>query len=404
MRILLVDDNLINLFTLEKLLRNSGYNDCIPLNSTKDLLVYMQTPANARNVDLILLDIMMPEIDGLEACRQIKQMEHAKNVQIIFVTALEDKKKLVEALDTGGSDYISKPLNKTELLARIRVALRLKKELDWHTEHDKKIQIELKLASKVQQNLLSAPFENDDLKIDVSYCPSSNLSGDLYYWYQLDENRYAIILLDMMGHGISSSLICMYISSVLRETINNIVEPVAVMTELNRYMSILHNELGNGIPYYFTGIYLVIDTQEKTIEYINAGHPAGYITLDEKDIQPLSSNTMAVGFFDTLCAVKEKIYYEDTFQIVLFTDGVLEALDEDESIAEQKIRERCSNHWVCPNAVIDELLPPAKQLHQPDDMCVILIQGQKNQVETDENYIAPKDLARKEAREVHSPQ
>lgn len=375
MSILLVDDNLINLFTLEKLLKSSGYEDCIPLNSSKDLLTYMRTPAHAKNVDLILLDIMMPEMDGLEACRQIKAMNHAKNVQIIFVTALEDKKKLVEALDIGGSDYISKPLNKTELLARIRVALRLKKELDWHTEHDKKIQIELNLASKVQQNLLSTPFENEQLKIDVSYCPSSNLSGDLYYWYRLDENRYAIILLDMMGHGISSSLICMYISSVLRETINNIVEPVAVMTELNRYMSILHSETDNGIPYYFTGIYLVIDTKDKTIEYINAGHPAGYLTLDEKTVQPLSSNTMAVGFFDKLCAIKDKVHYENNFQIVLFTDGVLEAIHADEYIAEEKIKAHCSHHWICPNTVIDELLPPDQQLNQTDDMCVILIQG-----------------------------
>ncbi len=143
MTILLVDDNQVNLFVIEKILKNAGYDNCVSLASAYELFDYLQLDVKnptGNSVDLILLDIMMPEIDGIEACKRIKQSERFKDIQIIFVTALEDKNKLAEALDIGGVDYITKPINKIELLARIRVALRLKAELDWHTQQEKKIQ------------------------------------------------------------------------------------------------------------------------------------------------------------------------------------------------------------------------------------------------------------------------
>src|SRR5690606_21802441 len=107
------------------------------------------------HVDLILMDLMMPEIDGLEACRRIQGEERYKDVPIIFVTAVGDSNKLAEALDAGASDYVMKPINKLELLARIRSALRLKYEKDWHKERDKRIKYELELAKQVQRSVLS---------------------------------------------------------------------------------------------------------------------------------------------------------------------------------------------------------------------------------------------------------
>lgn len=167
MTILLVDDNQVNLFVIEKILKGAGYDNCVSLTSAHALFDYLNLDdenSKTNSVDLILLDIMMPEIDGIEACRRIQQVERLKHIPIIFVTALEDSSKLVEALDAGGTDYVTKPINKVELLARMRVALRLKEEIDWHTEHEKKIQTELDLATHVQQNLLSPLYERKIFK------------------------------------------------------------------------------------------------------------------------------------------------------------------------------------------------------------------------------------------------
>ena len=380
MTILLVDDNSVNLFVMEKILKNAGFKDLVSLSSAYELFDYLDidgSSCKADSVDLILLDIMMPEIDGIEACKRIKQVEHLKDIQIIFVTALEDKNKLAEALDIGGVDYITKPLNKVELLARIRVALRLKAELDWHTQHEKKIQYELDLATHVQRSLLSPPLNDSQMHIEVSYLPSFNLAGDMYYWHKISDHRYAVILLDMMGHGISASLVCMFISSVLRESIKQLVEPDLVIKELNRYMSLLKNEK-EGIPFYFTAIYLVIDTDNKTVEYVNAGHPYGYMLVDDKEVVPLDQGGCAVGFFDDMEINKSTVSFDKEVQIILYTDGVLEAMGPDEIEADKKIHAISSKKWKHTNCVMDHLLTKEQQENQPDDMCVLMIQAKSS--------------------------
>ncbi|WP_341301012.1 fused response regulator/phosphatase [Lysinibacillus sp. FSL H8-0500] len=376
MTILLVDDNPVNLFVIEKILKSAGYTNCVSLASAYELFDYLHLDAQ-NTVDLILLDIMMPEIDGIEACKRIQQNERLKDIPIIFVTALEDKSKLAEALDIGGVDYITKPINKTELLARIRVALRLKTELDWHKQHEKKITYELDLATHVQRSLLSPPLDEKGIRIEVSYLPCSNLAGDMYYWHKIDDHRYAIILLDMMGHGISAALVCMFISSVLREAVKQLNDPELVIKDLNRYMTLLQDGKDNNL-YYFTAIYLVIDTKEKTVEYINAGHPAGYALIDEKTCIPLNQGSCAVGFFDEINVTKQFIQYEQDIQIVLFTDGVLEAMGPCEIEAEQHLQALTSSKWNYSQNLIDNLLPTDKQRNQPDDMCVLMIQANAN--------------------------
>lgn len=378
MTILLVDDNSVNLFVIEKILKNAGYDNSVSLSSAYELFDYLQLDAKnpaGTSVELILLDIMMPEIDGIEACKRIKQNEKFKDIQIIFVTALEDKNKLAEALDIGGVDYITKPINKTELLARIRVALRLKAELDWHMKQEMKIKYELDLATRVQRSLLSAPLTEDHIQIEVSYLPSSNLAGDMYYWYKINDHRYAVILLDMMGHGIPAALVCMFISSVLREAVKQLVEPELVIKELNRYMALLQNAKEENI-HYFTAIYIVIDTEQKTIEYVNAGHPAGYALVDETTLVPLNQGSCAVGFFEEIKVQKQTIQYQKDVQIVLYTDGVLEAMGPCEIESEKLLQKLTSNKWNYTQCLIDNLLPKEQQKNQPDDMCVLMIQAQ----------------------------
>ena len=376
MAILIVDDNKVNLFVIEKILKSEQYEKIVPLQSAQELFDYLD-PSNVpycNEVSVILLDIMMPEMDGIEACRILKQNPQFKDVQVIFVTAIEDKEKLSEALDVGGIDCITKPINKIELLARIRVAKRLKAELDWHKNQEKKIQLELNLASRVQQSLLSPPVSEPNMCISASYLPSSNLAGDMYYWDKLDDSRYAVMLLDMMGHGVSASLVCMYISSVLREAIKNLKEPELVIAEMNRYMTLLQNEKEN-LLYYFTGVYFIIDTKEKTLEYVNAGHPTGYALIDGEKIVPLEQTSYAVGFVEDIQINKKTISYNTSIQVVLFTDGVLEAMGDCEIEADQKLSEIASTTWDNCNPPINYLVDTELQQNQPDDMCVLLLQA-----------------------------
>ncbi|GED69712.1 transcriptional regulator [Brevibacillus reuszeri] len=328
MNIVIVDDNETNLVIIEKILRKAGYQDLVLLSSAKELYQFLGMDSHTAGevpVDLILLDLMMPEIDGVEACRTILNQERLRDLPIIFVTAMGDSYKMAEALDAGALDYVMKPINKVELLARIRSTLRLKREKDLRKERDKRIQNELALAKQVQRSMLSSPIHDQAIDISAVYEPSSELAGDLYAWYQIAPNRYAVLLLDMMGHGISSSLVCMYMYAALKDTMMGVSEPKAVMKELNRRMNQLQmtDRLMN---YYFTAIYLVLDTEQRTIQYVNAGHPAGVAVVDGKAVS-LDKGCCALGFFEKIEIDQVEISYDKESRIILFTDGLVESLE-----------------------------------------------------------------------------
>ncbi|QQZ10176.1 SpoIIE family protein phosphatase [Heyndrickxia vini] len=378
MTILLVDDNPVNLFVIEKILKSAGYSNCISLKSAIELFDYLQLDSlnpKYESVDLILLDIMMPEIDGIEACQRIQQVDVLKDIPIIFITAIDDTNKLAEALDVGGTDYITKPINKTELLARIRVALRLKYEKDWHKQQDEKLRNELDLATQVQRSLLNPPMKENKIQIQVSHLPSFKLAGDMYYWYKIDDHRYAVILFDMMGHGLSASLVCMFISSVLRESVARLVDPEHVIRDLNRYMTHLYNPK-NVMNYYFTAIYLVIDTENKTVEYVNAGHPPGYAYIDEKDFHSLERGCCPVGLFEEFDVKKSTIQYEKSIQILLYTDGVIDANIPHEEKIINKMKALTEQKWEMNESPIHMVLPEEKHTNQPDDMCILMIKAE----------------------------
>ncbi len=119
--ILIVDDNPVNIQVLGKILEDAGYRTAAALNGY-DAFEFIKE----EKPDLILLDVMMPKIDGFQVCRQLKGDESTKEVPVIFLTAKNDNESIVNGFNVGGVDYISKPYNSAELLARIKTHLELK--------------------------------------------------------------------------------------------------------------------------------------------------------------------------------------------------------------------------------------------------------------------------------------
>ncbi|MDP4098071.1 fused response regulator/phosphatase [Paenibacillus sp. P96] len=380
MRILIVDDNPTNVIIIREILKKENYRDVVSAASAAEMFEHLglgdrsvEIRPRPSDIDLILLDMMMPEMDGIEACSIVQEYEHLRDIPIIMVTAVGDSKKLAEALDEGAMDYVTKPINKVELMARIRLALRLKQEKDWHKERDQRIQDELKLAAMVQQAVLSPSIQDPMLHIHALYQPSFELAGDLYSWYPLGDGRYAVILLDMMGHGISSSLFCMFIASVLKDTVTTYVDPEKVIQELNRRFNQL--DLGKQlVQYYFTAIYMVIDTRMKRIDYVNAGHPPGLLIGKDGGVTKLDSVCYPVGLFDRMEVQAETLYYDGNEQIALYTDGLLEAVegDHDRQLEYLIGHLRESQEWeedVMRKAFFEVEVP----LERDDDKCLVWI-------------------------------
>ncbi|WP_270165231.1 PP2C family protein-serine/threonine phosphatase [Paenibacillus sp. SYP-B4298] len=384
MRILVVDDNPMNVTVVKEMLKRAGYRDIHSAASGMEMFTLVGLDEDGMeqrdqklgvpDYDLILLDMMMPRIDGIAVCRALQQSPRLRDIPIIMVTAIGDSKKLAEALDAGASDYVTKPINKVELLARIRVALRLKEEKDWHKEQERRLREELQLAREVQSAVLPSPVAEERLEIGALYLPSEELAGDLYAWHRIDANRYGIAVVDAMGHGISSSLVCMFIASVLKDAMIKLVDPVLVVQELNRRALQLQfaDQL---IQYYYTAIYMVVDVEQGQIEYVNAGHPPGLLLREDGTTELMAGGSSAIGMFDNIPVEKQHISVGRKDRIVLVTDGLIDIIPTPDDEKLERLYEKLAAPL--PEQALaawkEELFSTAVQPERADDRCLVWV-------------------------------
>ncbi len=141
MNILIVDDSEDQLYVLKAILSEKGYKKIHLADSADQAfgILGLKGKKNKQDIDLILMDVKMPGINGIEACGKIKKEESLKDIPIIIVTAHKEETHLQSAFDAGAVDYITKPINVTELLARVHSALRLKMETDSRKEREREL-------------------------------------------------------------------------------------------------------------------------------------------------------------------------------------------------------------------------------------------------------------------------
>lgn len=143
----------------------------------------------------------------------------------------------------------------------------------------------------------------------------------MYCWFEVNEHQTAIILYDVMGHGVASSLVTMSIRSLLRGMMTRLADPNLVLQELNRHINELYKDEYMD-SYLVTAIYLLIDTKTETLHYVNAGHPTGYLFFDEQTTVPLTANAPILGFLPNLKFKKQQIDLREHQRIILYTDGL----------------------------------------------------------------------------------
>jgi len=142
MSILVVDDFEDARLLLERILNGGGLENVLLADSAAEAFEQLglgQGPGQAGEIDLILMDLVMPEVDGIEALKRIKENRALRDIPVIMVTAQDEVESLKTALDGGALDYIAKPVNKIELLARVRSGLKLKREIDRRKANEKKL-------------------------------------------------------------------------------------------------------------------------------------------------------------------------------------------------------------------------------------------------------------------------
>ena len=183
MAILIVDDSPDQHLLLRSILTKAGHDEIIVADSARAAFTALRLDSAhvSINVDLILMDVLMPDIDGVTACRRIKQQVHLRDIPIIMVTAQNDLNNLRDAFSAGAMDYINKPVNGVELLARVSSALTLKNEMDCR----KKRETELRRSNEELQRALR---EVKVLRGLIPICAScKKIRNDGGFWQQFEE-------------------------------------------------------------------------------------------------------------------------------------------------------------------------------------------------------------------------
>lgn len=226
---------------------------------------------------------------------------------------------------------------------------------------------ELSLSRTIQQLILSKDIDDGSITICGSYFPSHELGGDFYKWQKIDDDLYFVMIMDVMGHGIASSLLTMSINAELTSILKyDTCHPAYILNRLNQHILELFSESENEkmTRMYFTCIALLIDMKNKRIDYINSGHPS-FILEEGECLSEISSNEIPVGFLPNHQFQAETLYYKDKIELFLYTDGLLEYLNT--SLEElTKKKEKDKNFY-------RHLSKELKNKQRYDDVCFIQV-------------------------------
>ncbi len=317
-KILVVDDIKVNVDLLRMRLGKEGYEVSCAYNGLEALeLVKKQKP------DMIISDVIMPELDGFELCRKIKNNDITRNIPVVLITSLSSTEDKVNGLEAGCDDFLSKPINDIELTARVRSLLRLKDYTDELAVKNIAFQKEIRLASKVQEKIL--PSDVPDTKgfdIDFRYIPCFMVGGDFYYFMPFSEKKLGVFVADVVGHGMQAALITMILKTLLDNFIEQNKTPSELLSEMNLQ---LINILGGKFTY-VTAVYTILDLEENKIIYASAGHPAGYLCRNG-NVDFLKTKGYVMGLFENAVFETKEQDLKPGDQILLYTDGAFEAED-----------------------------------------------------------------------------
>ncbi|ULO06788.1 SpoIIE family protein phosphatase [Paenibacillus sp. 19GGS1-52] len=377
--------------------------DITELDRAQEKLSEVQTQMNNifQSIDIVLwsLDVIQQKrIILSDACEKILGYtleEHYSNPNLWTDRVHDDDKELVirrmTGIYKGSSSYDNIEYRLVHLNGEIRwVESRIFPVIDSNNRlvginglmidiTDKKMieenhRIDLDLARQVQKSVLSKPIYTPVFSIDARYVPSQELGGDMYAWYRIDEHRYGILIMDVMGHGVSSSLICMSIRALLRGIIQFCSNPEDVIKELNDHMNKLFSEAMPATNFFFTAIYLIADHENNCIEYINAGHPSGLLMETSGEIHTLESTGIPIGLMLDLNVTTKIIQLNGPARLILYTDGLIEnpgvlMQEQVDSVKSIMVETKLESMTI----VMDKLIAFSNINKQevPDDVCLI---------------------------------
>jgi sigma-B regulation protein RsbU (phosphoserine phosphatase) len=332
--LLVVDDSEANRDLLSRRLEREGYGVTTARHGREALERLGEEP-----FDLVLLDIMMPEMNGYQVLERMKGDPRLCHLPVIMISALDDLDTVVRCIEIGAEDYLCKPFSPVLLRARIGACLEKKRlrdqELRAHQalrESQQHLAAELAEAAGYVQSLLPAPLSGE-VTTEWQFVPSSQLGGDSFGYHWIDAEHFAIYLLDVCGHGVGPALLSVTAMNCLRAQMlpgTDFREPGEVLRALNR---VFQMRAQNNT--YFTIWYGVYRRGDKgatkgRLTYASGGHPPAILLAGpEASPLPLRTRGPIIGALPDVVYKSEQCELEEPSRLFVFSDGAYEVTRRD---------------------------------------------------------------------------
>jgi phosphoserine phosphatase RsbU/P len=314
--ILIVDDTPLNVGVISGALKDS-YKTKVATNGEKALAL-----ASAdQKPDLILLDIMMPGMDGYEVCSRLKGDPATREIPVIFLTGQTSADDETRGFEVGAVDYVHKPFSPAVVKARVRSHILLREARAQLASQLLALNDELEMARQIQLSILPHSIPKlPDLEIAANFLPMTSVAGDFYDFIQIDDKHIGILIADVSGHGLPSALIASMLQVAVTGQADHASEPAKVLLGLNRVLC------GKFTRNFVTAAYIYADLEENLMRYAGAGHPPvlQWRNSTGKTAQVLE-NGFALGMFEKATYEALEFPLEPGDRYVLYTDGILEA-------------------------------------------------------------------------------
>jgi serine phosphatase RsbU (regulator of sigma subunit) len=335
-RIVLIDDNMNDVMLMRRVLERAGYEIFYANSGEEGLKLAAETIPNC-----ILVDYRMPGMDGYEFCRRIKSDDELQSIPVLMLTGADSTRNVVDGLDSGADDFVTKSSDIDVIIARIRALLRVKAYQDRIVEQseqlrrlyeevknksdkimelNQRLNKDLQFARRVQEALLPADALNTGrIEIRAAYIPSETLSGDFYDYFGSGE-RMHLFLADVSGHGLPAAILVSLLKSYLHSEAEDAESLAAFMSELNDFL------FTASLPsQYATALLFRIEGDHLT--FANAAHPAFLIGRAGQPTQVYEQPGHVLGLMSDLRFEETTLKLEKGDVVFAYTDGLTDRRD-----------------------------------------------------------------------------
>jgi sigma-B regulation protein RsbU (phosphoserine phosphatase) len=339
-RILVVDDNDDNLYTLKLHLDLEGYTEIETARDGEEAIARLKTGA----FDLVLLDVMMPKVDGFQVLAWLKDQARLRDLPVIMISALTEMNSMARCIELGAVDYLLKPFNPVLLKARLGATLEKKRLRDEIDAHLARLQEELDAARRLQMAMVPQSFPPPSQEFPIDLCasmePAREVGGDLYDFFITEDGMLCFLVGDVSGKGMAAALFMARTKSLIRIATDLMrsregpsAAPAEIIARVNRELC-----QNNGDMMFVTLFFAMLRPSNGEVEFCNAGHNAPY-RLNGQGLAAIEGGKgIILGVRPDAVYVTGRTSLAPGESIYVFTDGVTEAANlEGELFAEARL-------------------------------------------------------------------